>query len=377
MRTPESSLSRRIRQRPGMYIGDVGGYGLHRLPLLLLGMGATAASEGRGDEVGLRLEEGGACIFSFNGPLWPTHLLSEHPPGDLSPLFSPEVSERVSGEGAPRTPLVGSIYEDLAIVQALSSRFEVLLGVGDKAWRQSFIAGEAAGPLLEVPNSMGGRAAFEGTRLRFVPDRTLFERTRWSVQGLSWRMEELAALHPRVTFRLHDDVRRREERHRFEGGMADFAARLSEPSTPLHAPWSFEGQAGTAHVRLVLQWCRAPSSRMLSWVNQSRTGGGTHVRGLVNGLGEALAHHAGVAQRTPDFSVVVPSAITEGLTALLDMTVTQPLWVGPIKGTLANPECEDEVARCVHHWLRERFERESAVATQVLEQVVARSVARG
>ena len=377
MRTPESGLARRIRQRPGMYIGDVGGYGLHRLPLLLLKVGAIAASEGRGDEVGLHLEEGGACSFSFNGPLWPPHFLSEPPPGDLSPLFSPEAPEGVTLEGGPVTLLEGSVYEDLAIVQALCSKFEVLLGSGGKAWRQAFSAGEAAGPLREVPISMGGRAAFEGTRIRFIPDRAIFERTRLSVQGLSWRMEELAALHPRVTFRLHDDVRHGEERHRFEGGLVDFAARLSEPSHPLHAPWSFEGQAGTAHVRLVLQWCRAPSNRMLSWVNQLRTSGGTHVRGLVHGLGAALAHHAEVAQRTPDFSVVVPSALTEGLTALLDMTVAHPVWVGPIKGTLANPECEDEVARCVHQWLRERFERESAVATQVLDQVIGRSVARG
>ncbi len=67
MQPVSSELLRQIRQRPGMYVGDTGGYGLHRLPLLLLQAGAIAASEARGYEVRLHLEEGGACVFTFMG----------------------------------------------------------------------------------------------------------------------------------------------------------------------------------------------------------------------------------------------------------------------------------------------------------------------
>jgi DNA gyrase subunit B len=379
MQRTSSDLLRQIRQRPGMYVGDTGGHGLHRLPLLLLQAGALAASEGRGDEVSLHLEEGGACTFSFNGPLWPSQLVPD-PPGDsLARLFTLADADLLAPrpDGAPVAFLWASPYDDLALINALSSKLEVSLGSGGRAWRQSFGDGEPAGPLREVPVFQGVRTAFQGTRIRFVPDRSIFERNRLSILGLSWRMEELAALHARVTFRLHEDVRHLEERHCFERGLEDYCARLSALALPLHAPWSFEGSLGTTRVRLSLQWCRFPGSRAMSWVNQFRTNGGTHLEGLIRGVDGALHHYAQVALRTSELSAHVPSVLTEGLTVLLDVTVPRPVWLGPVKGRLANEECELDVARLVQTWLSQRFEEEPRVAAQVLDQVIGRYVARG
>jgi hypothetical protein len=127
MARASSDLLRQIRQRPGMYVGDTGGYGLHRLPLLLLQAGALAASEGRGDEVCLHLEAGGSCSFSFNGPLWPSRLVPEAPGDSLARLLTlADVDLRAPRpEGAPEMFLLVSPYEDLAIVNALASEFEV------------------------------------------------------------------------------------------------------------------------------------------------------------------------------------------------------------------------------------------------------------
>jgi DNA gyrase/topoisomerase IV subunit B len=224
---------------------------------------------------------------------------------------------------------------------------------------------------------MGSRAPLQGTRIRFVPDRSLFERTRLSVLGLSWRMEELAALHAGVTFQLNDDMRHHEERHCFERGLLDYCARLSTPALPLHAPWSFEGHVGTTRVRLCLQWCRMPGRRVMSWVNQFHASGGTHLRGLSEGIGGALHHYTEVAQRTSEFSAVGVAPLLEGLTVLLDVTVAQPVWRGPVKGTLGDEECGDDVARLVQAWLGERFEAEPGVAAQVLDHAIGRSIARG
>ena len=62
---------------------------------------------------------------------------------------------------------------------------------------------------------------------------------------------------------------------------------------------------------------------------------------------------------------------------LLDVTVPRPVWFGPIKGELANPECEFEVAELVQAWLIKRFEESPEVAKRVLESVIARYIARG
>ncbi|WP_434388599.1 hypothetical protein [Melittangium boletus] len=369
----------RMRQRPGMYVGDVGGYGLHRLPLWLLQLGATAASEGRGTEVRLRLEEGGACTFSFDGLLWPKGLVPE-PPGDaLERMCS--WTDRTSPSPKPDwgpVALSGLALRDvLALVSGLSSKCELVVVLEDKTWRQSFVEGEPAGPVREVLPPVGNRPAVKGTRIRFVPDRSIFESTRLSVLGLSRRMEELAALHPGVSFWLNDDVRQLEERHGFARGLVEYSERLSQGASPLHAPWFFEGRTEEVRVRLSLQWCRGPGSRVVTWVNQFRALGGAHAQGLLQGIAQAQRHYVQMARRVPDYWLDDNASLTEGLTALLDVSVPQPVWYGPIKGQLANPECEDDVARLVGAWLSERFEQESLVATQVLDQHVGRCVAKG
>ncbi|PTL85616.1 hypothetical protein [Vitiosangium sp. GDMCC 1.1324] len=379
MSPPSSDLLRQVRQRPGMYVGDTGGYGLHRLPLLLLEAGALAASEGRGDEVSLHLGAGDSCSFFFNGPLWPSRLVPE-PPGDsLARLFTLADADLHAPrpDGAPETFLLVSPYEDLAVVNALASELEVSFGAGRRIWRQAFRCGEPAGPVHEVPVKEDGPPSARGTRIRFVPDPSIFERPRLSFLGLLLRMEELAALHERVSFRLRDDVRQVETHHRFERGLVDYSARLSAPAFPLHAPWGFEGRHGSSRVRLSLQWCGAPGIRVVSWVNQLRVSGGTHLKGLVQGLHGALYHYAETVGRTQEIPAYIPSVLTEGLTVLLDVMVARPVWLGPVKGELANEECEFAVASLVETWLGKRFQEEPVVAEQVLEHVIGRYIARG
>ncbi|WP_395804427.1 hypothetical protein [Archangium minus] len=210
-----------------------------------------------------------------------------------------------------------------------------------------------------------------------MPDSSIFERPRFSIPGLSLRMEELAALHECVSFRLRDDVHQVETHHRFERGLVDYTARISEPALPLHAPWSFEGRHESTRVRLSIQWCGAPGNRALSWVNQLRASGGSHLEGLVQGLHGALYHYAETVGRTLELSVYIPAVLLEGLTVLLDVTVPRPVWLGPVKGVLADEECEFAVARLVETWLSKRFEEEPVVAERILDHVIARYVARG
>jgi len=62
---------------------------------------------------------------------------------------------------------------------------------------------------------------------------------------------------------------------------------------------------------------------------------------------------------------------------LLDVTVAWPVWLGPVKGELANKECAFDVASLVETWLGKRFGEESVVAERILDHVIARYIARG
>ncbi|WP_157758747.1 hypothetical protein [Cystobacter fuscus] len=181
---------------------------------------------------------------------------------------------------------------------------------------------------------------------------------------------------PRVTYRLRDAVLQREERYRFEQGLGDYCARLSAPALPLHAPWCFEGHRGTTRVRLVLQWCQEPGSRLVSWVNLHRAHAGTHLEGLLDGL--RLAPHDATESR-PHLRIplYIPSELLNGLTVLFEVSIPQPIWDGSLKGDLANEECEFDVAELVQAWLRQRFEAEPVVTERILEHALGRYITRG
>ena len=75
--------------------------------------------------------------------------------------------------------------------------------------------------------------------------------------------------------------------------------------------------------------------------------------------------------------LLLQAVLMDGLTVLLDVTVPRPVWLGPVKGELANEECEFDVTERVQAWLRQRFEEEPTVAAQVLDHVIARYIALG
>jgi DNA gyrase/topoisomerase IV subunit B len=112
-------------------------------------------------------------------------------------------------------------------------------------------------------------------------------------------------------------------------------------------------------------------------VNQLRASGGTHLKGLVEGLHGALHHYAETVGRMPEISAYIPSVLMEGLTVLLDVTVARPVWLGPVKGELANEECAFAVASLVETWLGKRFEEEPVATERILDHLIARYVARG
>ncbi|WNG58245.1 hypothetical protein F0U59_28500 [Archangium gephyra] len=123
-----------------------------------------------------------------------------------------------------------------------------------------------------------------------------------------------------------------------------------------------------------LERCQA---RRVTSSGKFHVSGGTHLKGLLQGIHGALHHHADATGRTSELWGYIPLVLTEGLTVLLDVTIPRPVWMGPVKGVLANEECEFEVSELVQTWLSKRFEESPEVAKVVLDFVIGRYIARG
>lgn len=265
----------RARQRPGMYIGDTGTYGLSHLVYFLLDAAVAEARAGTLRRLSLSLEEDGSVELIDDGrPVPPEDLpdLLTH----LRPLQEPDRYEPLR-------------FETFCVF-ALAEHFELESWDEARRWR---VRGEA-GVLRELPSPEPLQSPRSpkprGTRIRFRPDRTLFDPgATLDPHRLHLRCRELAGLTPglRIDFR---SPRLMEQIH-CPRGLADLVDALTLPLLPnLHPPVVAEAQWEGLRVRCALQWTRSPDCQLWSFANTVRTRlGGHHLEGALDALAQAIA----------------------------------------------------------------------------------------
>jgi|GEM_PF-3510993 len=366
MLTSGEELRQAIRRRPAMYIGSTEDYGRSRLVESLFLLGIIAAREGRVREVSVSLGADGSCGISFDG--WPCPL-----PSGTSPIaevgrwltFVDFKIDTDARPGMPRGVVFSAPYVDLGLINALASPLEVTAWAGGQRWRQRFREGL---PESE-PHALAGASSSEsGLHISFTPDATLFKPPhRFPLEWLRKTLASFSAFHAGITWRLRDEASGLDERYHRERGLSDYCAELSEPSRPIHAPWSFEGQAGTTRVRLALQWGEAPGNGVRSWANlRPCTRDGTHHDGLLLGLRKALRARMkarGPGQETLSFT---DAAMLRHLTAVVELVVPDTVWHGPTQEQLANPEAKADVAKLVSAWVEQALASHPDLESRVL-----------
>lgn len=353
-----------------MYVGDTLEFGLTRLAESLLFLGVIAGREGRVREISLSLGADGSCGISFDGWPWPL------PPG-TSPIvdvgrwltFVNFDIDAKRQPGMPRGVIFPVPYVDLGVVNALASSLEVVVCAEGQRWRQRFREGLSQGEPHSDVSGSAASAAGTGLHIRFTPDATVFEPPRrFPLKWLRARLASFSAFHAGITWHLRDEVSGLDERYLRERGLPDFCAELSEPSRPIHVPWSFEGQAGTTWVRLALQWGEALGHGVVSWANlRECTLDGTHHDGLVLGLRKAL--RARMKARGPEQEALsfTDAALLRHLTAVLELVVPHTVWHGPTQEQLANPEAKADVAQLVSTWVEQSLASHPDLESRVLE----------
>ena len=193
----KSMLLGQIRQRPGMYIGDSGTFGLAHIVYMLL----DATTQGGPTNQGKRLD------LVVDGD----HLELT---GDLGPLPTLEIDEAFRGEGEGKPPFD---YEWLTVA-ALGDPLELESWAPGESWAARVRRGNLE--RLEPPSKP--HASAEGFRIRFQPDRTCFEPgVRLESDRLAVRLRDLAALKPGLRISLNDARTGAEHVHRYPDGLAD------------------------------------------------------------------------------------------------------------------------------------------------------------
>lgn len=270
-----------VRKRPGMYIGSVSTKGLNHLIYEIVDNAVDEHLAGYCSEIRVTLEKDGSATVEDNGRGVPVGM---HQKG-------------VSAARLVYTTLhAGGKFDDSAyktsgglhgvgssVVNALSTRMDVWIsregGIHHDAYERGIPVIELEDGLLPVV----GRTRKTGTKVNFLPDDTIFEKTRFRAEEVKSRMHETAYLNPDLTI-IFDDKRGPAQEHveyHEPDGIRGFIKELNASKEALNEPVYFKGESEGIEVEAVFQYVNEFHENVLGFCNNIfNSEGGTHLTGF-------------------------------------------------------------------------------------------------
>jgi DNA gyrase subunit B len=365
-----------VRRRPAMYIGSTGPRGLHHLVWEVVDNSVDEAMAGFCTRIEVALLADGGVRVRDNGRGIP---VDRHPKAKESALTTVLTTLHAGGkfEAGAYTVSGGLHGVGVSVVNALSSRLDIMVVRDGFQWSQSYEYGKPTGPLEK-----GRPAKRSGTQITFWADTEIFtEGIDYSTKTVISRLREMAFLNRGLEIRFRDerDEQPVEESFRYSGGLVDFVKYLNSTREPIHKQVASFGDVSTdAEIEVAMQWTSGYTETLLSFANNINTHeGGTHEEGFRKALTRAINEFAKdrkvLKEKDPK---ILGEDIREGLTAVLSVKVRQPQFEGQTKTKLGNTEIRSFTEKALNQLLPEWLERNPGDARRIAEKSIGAARAR-
>ena len=370
-----------VRKRPGMYIGSTGPTGLHHLVWEVVDNSVDEAMAGYCTTIEVTLCEDGSCQVSDDGrgiPVGVHHQYEELTAAEVV-LTVLHAGGKFGGEGYK---VSGGLHGvGISVVNALSSRVEVEIDRDGSRYYMDFVDGGRLDTRLAASGaSPDGRT---GTTVRFWPDGSIFDETRFRFQTLSERFQMMAFLNRGLQIRLSDersDGNHDEVEYQYEGGIRDFVAHVNSSKESLFAVVGYiEGIEEGQEVEVAFQWNTGFNADGLhSFANGINTlEGGMHEEGFRSALTAVVNRYAKKRNLIKDNDDNLQGEdIREGLTAIISVRLSEPQFEGQTKSKLGNVEMRSLVQRTTNERLADWLEEHPQEAKAVVQKAVNAQRAR-
>ena len=360
-----------VRKRPAMYIGSTGTSGLHHLVYEVVDNSVDEALAGHCRNIKVVLHKDGSCSVEDDGRGIPTDI---HPTEKISAAEVVMTKLHAGGKFDKEAyKYSGGLHGvGISVVNALSSRLELKIFQKGKEFEQFYERGIPKGPLKEI-----GTSTKRGTYVRFTPDSTIFEDTKFNFETLSARLRELAFLNQGLRISITDEYDDKEKIFFYEGGVRSFIESINSKKNPLFKEiLYFEDEDEKYILEIALQYNDGYAEQIYSFINNINTvEGGTHVAGFKGALTKAC-NKRGQALNLLKDEVLSSEDVREGLVCVINMKVPEPQFEGQTKGKLGNSEVKGIVEKWAFASLDNYFEEHPAIARIILDKALIAKRAR-
>ena len=371
-----------VRKRPAMYIGSTGEMGLHHLVYEVVDNSVDEALAGYASKIDAIIHIDNSITVIDDGRGIPVDEMEV----DGEKLPAAQVVMTVLHAGgkfdSSTYKVSGGLHGvGVSCVNALSYELNLEIWRDGNTYEQTYSCGVPTTKLKKT----GSAGRKRGTKVHFVPDKTIFTVTEYNYDTLAQRLRELAFLNKGLVITLTDerttDPKTGESKRsefKYTGGIAEFIKHLNRGKNVLHdKPIYMEAEKDGVQMEIALQYNDGYSDNVFSFANNINTvDGGTHLQGFRTSLTRTInffGKQLGLFKS--DSETLTGDDVREGLVAVVSVKLSQPQFEGQTKGKL-NSDIAGTVQAFVNERLGAYFEQNPTAARKIINKAIDAARAR-
>jgi len=370
-----------VRLRPAMYIGSTSEQGLHHLVYEVVDNSVDEALGGHATRIDVTVHVDNSITVVDDGRGIPVDnkiingvtmsavqvVLTMLHAGGKFDASNYKVSGGLHGVG-------------VSCVNALSEEFDVEIWRDGFAWEQDYSKGA---PISELRRM--GPSTRRGTKVHFLPDKSIFTVTEFNLDTLANRLRQLAFLNKGIEITLTDERvtdsktgESKQQIFKYAGGIAEFIKHLNKGKQVLHEkPIYMEAERDNVAMEIAMQWNDAYSVTEFTFANNINTvDGGTHLSGFKTALTRTInAAGKNLGLFKSDTENLSGDDVREGLVVVISVKLSQPQFEGQTKGKL-NSDIAGTVQAFVNERLGSFLDQNPQVAKKIINKAIDAARAR-
>jgi topoisomerase-4 subunit B len=379
-----------VRIRPGMYIGSTGVKGLHHCIWEILDNSIDEISNGFGDEIKVILNKDSSVTILDNGRGIPTGIHPIKKKSGVEMVFT-ELHTGGKFDNKNYKTSGGLHGVGAAVVNALSKWLEVEVFQNNQIFKQRFEYSYDEELQKLMPGTpvtslkVVGKTKTTGSKITFLPDKEIFGSIKFKHELVDERLQELAFQNKGIKLIFIDD--RKEDsvvkEYHSERGLLDFIEYLNESKSVINKePILFQGEKELNNINVIgevcIQFTDSTTENIASYVNNiPTTEAGTHETGFKTGMTRAFKEWGKklnlVKEKDRGFE---GDDIREGMTAILKIKISNPIFEGQTKTKLGNNEAHTLMSELSYIKLCEWIEDNKEMATNIINNAISAATRR-
>ena len=348
-----------VRKRPGMYIGSVSTKGLNHLIYEIVDNAVDEHLAGYCSKITVILEKDGSATVSDNGRGIPVGMHEKGISAERLVFTTLHAGGKFDNNAYKTSGGLHGVGS--SVVNALSKHLTVRVKYGKNVYEDTY---EYGNPTTELVNGLlpvVGRTRETGTTISFLPDDTIFDKTRFKEDDIKSRLHETAYLNPALTIHF-EDCRGTEpeilDYHEPEG-IVGFIKDMNKSCEAVTDVISFQGESDGISVDGAFQYINEFHENVLGFCNNIYNAeGGTHLTGFKTQFTTIINSYARELNilKEKDQNFTGPD-VRNGMTAVISIKHPDPRFEGQTKTKLDNQDAAKVVAKVVGEELTRFFDR--------------------